>query len=898
MVERLLTWTRSGHSGVLVVRGEAGIGKTAILDHARAVASGTGFRVEHAVGVESESQFAFAGLHQLCSAMLERADALPEPQRLAVRVAFGLCGGPPPDRFLVGLAVLNLLTEVAEGGQLLCVVDDAQWLDEASVQVLTFVSRRLAAEPVALMFGLRDGDGDPLAYAGLPDLRLDGLSDADARELLTAVVHRRLEDGVRERVVAEARGNPLALLELPHDPAAVQLAGGFGLPDVTSVPRRVEDSFRARSAELPEQTQQLLLVAAAEPTGDPGLLWRAGAALGIAPEAAAPAEEVGLLDIGSRVRFRHPLVRSAVYRSAAATDQRRVHAALADATDAEVDPDRAAWHRALAVHGADEAVAADLERSADRALARGGFAAAGALLRQATELTPEPGDRARRALAAAHATHEAGASEVALEMLRVAETGPLDEPQRAQLMLQRAEIAFHTTRGRNAVSLMVDAADSLCAVDPELASETMLQALDAAIINGGPEAMAVAEDAMASESRLPLRPVDQLLRALAVMMTQGYAAGVPRLREALEQVHEAESGGVAPTRSQAVLWLAGRSAVGILDDHLAHVLTEGHVRLTRAAGALAGLPAALGLRANVLILGGSLAQANELATEAEAITSSTGGVPMRHSRTILAGWCGDEAAAVELSGRTIQEAAHPEEGTDVALARYALAVLRNGLGEYPVAQEEAARAADSVELSVSTVALPELVEAAARAGDTVAASRAMERLSMRTRACGTSWASGLEARCRALLSDGTQAEDHYRTAVEHLGASRMAGETARAHLLYGEWLRREGRRHEARDRLRTAHGLLTDMGAQAFAERAARELRATGEHPRARSVQPTDALTAHELHIARLVATGATSREVGAQLFLSPRTIEAHLRNIFRKLGITSRRQLRELSLP
>lgn len=899
LVEHLLARARSGHSGVLVVRGEAGIGKTEILGHARAVASGSGFRVEDGVGVEAESQFAFAGLHQLCAAMLDHVDTLPEPQQLAVNVAFGLRGGPPPDRFLVGLAVLNLLTEVAEGGPLLCVVDDAQWLDEASTQVLTFVARRLAAEPVAIVFGLRDpGDGDVVAYAGLPDLRLDGLSDADARELLTAVVHRPLEHGVRERVVAEARGNPLALLELPRGDAADLLAGGFAPPDAATVPRRVEDSFSARSAQLPEQTQLLLLVAAADPTGDTGLLWRAAAALGIAPEAAAPAEDVELLDIGARVRFRHPLVRSAVYGAASTSDQRRAHAALAAATDVTTDPDRAAWHRALAASGTDEPVAAELERSADRARARGGFAAAGALLRRATDLTPDPVDRSRRALAAAYAMHEAGASEVALDLLELAETAPLDETERARVMVQRAEIVFHTRRRADAVSLMIAAADTLCAVDPPLASETLLQALDAAIILGDPQAMAVAEDVIVSDALLPARPVDDLLRALAVTMTRGYDDGAPRLRQALVQVHEAGSGDVALTRNQTVLWLAGRSAVGILDDELAHVLTEGHVRLTRAVGALAGLPAALGLRSNVLVLSGRLAEADGLAAEAEAIMESTGGVPMLHARTVLAGWRGDKDGTVELSGRTIAGVTHADHGTEVALARYSLAVLRNGLGEYAAAQQEAERAVQTLELSVGTVALPELVEAAVRAGDTAAATRALNSLTVRTRASATSWAAGLEARCRALLSEGSRADDHYRAAVAHLSASRMSGETARAHLLHGEWLRREGRRQEARDQLRMAHGLLTDMGAHAFAARAARELRATGEHPRARSEQPTDALTPHELHIARLVATGATSREVGAQLFLSPRTIEAHLRNIFRKLGITSRRQLRGLPLP
>ncbi|WP_198165816.1 ATP-binding protein [Agromyces laixinhei] len=900
-LEQLLTAAQAGRSGALVVRGEAGIGKTALLDHLRDMAEASGFRVESSTGVEAESQFAFAGLHQLCAPLLDRIGVLPEPQQIALGVALGRQGGAAPDRFLVGLATLNLLAEVAEHGPLLCLADDAQWLDHASAEVLAFVARRVSAEQLVLVFGVRDpAEGTAHTFAGLPDLRLNGLDETNARVLLGTAVRAAFDDGVRDRIIAEARGNPLALLELPGSMQPARLAGGFQLPDLMDVPGRVEDSFRRRSSSLPETTQALLLVAAAEPTGDAALLWRAAAQLEISPEAAAPAESAGLLEIDSRVRFRHPLVRSAVYRAATPPDRRRAHSALATATDPLLDPDRRAWHGAQAVMGADEQAAAELERSAGRARARGGFAAAGAFMQRSAELTPEPSDRTRRALDAAHAKHEAGASDAALELLAVAEAGPLDTLQRARVDLLRAQIAFHVSRGTEAPGMLLDAARMLAPLDAALSRETYLSALDAAIINGGSAGAGIAAATLVACDPGPTaRPVDLLLDGLATTMARGYSAGVPRLRLALEAFRDADRADVVhDDRDQPWLWLAGRIAVGILDDELAHVLSDRTVRLTRAAGALAGLPAALNFQANVLVISGQLARAGELAAEASAITDSTGGVQLRHAHTILAAWCGDRAVTTELSDLTFHDASYPEDGAEVALAQYATAVLHNGLGEYPAAQEAAARACSTDELSISSVSLPELIEASVRAGDPERAALALERLSSRARACGTPWALGLEARSRALTSTGPDAEDHYREALALLGDSRMTGETARAHLVYGEWLRREGRRQDAREQLREAHELLSHMGAQAFASRAARELRATGEHPRKRTARSTDELTAQELHIARLVATGATSREVGSQLFLSPRTIEAHLRNIFRKLDLTSRRQLREFSLP
>ncbi len=901
-VEHLLEGARAGRSGALVVRGEAGVGKTALREHASGVASTAGFRVASSVGVESESQFAFGGLHQLCAPLLGQSDALPDPQRAALDVAFGQQAGPAPDRFLIGLSVLNLLAEVAEERPLLCLVDDAQWLDEGSAQVLAFVARRVAAERVAMVVLLRDPSdtGDPSAFAGLPELRLDGLSPQHARALLAAAVPTPLDQQVRERIIAEARGNPLALLELPRSTSPARLAGGFALPDAMSVPRRIEDMFQRRSSDLPAETQLLVLVAAAEPTGEADLLWRAAADLGIARETAAPAEVAGLVTVDTRVRFRHPLVRSAVYRSATPPDRRRAHRALARATDPLRDPDRRAWHSAQAVLGVDEAVADQLEQSAGRARARGGVMAAAAFLQQATDLTPEPAERARRALEAAVAKHEAGASESALQLLALAKAGPQDAFQRARTELLDAQIRFHLSRDRDSPGMMVAAARSLAPLDAALARETYLHALDAATINGGGDAVQIAEAALSAPAAVPPeRPVDLLLDGLAASLTRGFSAGAPELRRALEAFRDIQRPdlGCDPDEDRW-LWLAGRNAVAILDDELVHVLASRNVQLAREVGALATLPAALSFQSIASVLMGELARAGELAAEATAITRDIGGVQLRHAHIVLSAWRGDEAETTALSAVTAQDPAYPDGGTDAALARYAMAVLHNGLGNYAAAQEAASRACESHELSLSSASLPEFVEASARAGDPGRAETAVEELNSRAHATGTAWATGLAARSLGLTSTGPSAERHYREAIERLRRCRMTVYLARTHLVYGEWLRREGRRQDARDQLRTAHQMLSTMGAEGFAARAARELRATGEHPRKRRTTPTDALTAQEQHIARLVATGATSREVAAQLFLSPRTIEAHLRNIFRKLDISSRRQLRELPLP
>lgn len=906
-VERLLVEARAGRSGALVIRGEAGIGKSALLEYARDTAVSSGFRVEHVLGVESETQLGFAGLHQLCAPLLDHTGALPEPQRTALGVAFGLRSGAAPDQFLVGLATLSLLAEAAEESPLLCVVDDAQWLDQASARVLAFVTRRLAAEQVALLFAVRDPcDRDLGSFTGLPELRLDGLADADARALLDRAVRAPLDSRVRDRIVAEARGNPLALLELPRNVQLSQLAGGFALPDTLEVPRRVEDSFLRRTGELPPETRMLLLVAAAEPTGEAQLLWRALDQLGIATDAAEPAELAGLLEIDTRVRFHHPLVRSAVYRAATPPELRRAHGALAAATDPTGDPDRRAWHRAQAVLGHDESVATELEHSADRARARGGVAAAAAFLEHATRLTPDPVRRAERALAAAYAKREAGAYDDARALLAVAADGPLDELRRARVRLLSARVAFDATRSGDLPGMLLEAATSLAPLDPAVSRETYLHAIDLAGITGGlgddGGMRAVAEAALlAPPPPDDPTPADLLFGGLVTMYADGYAAGAPELRRAVEAFRDDEppAGVTGEADSRRWLYLASRAALVLFDDEALHQLASRNVRLARDAGALGALPMSMMFLAAASILAGEPSRAAELLSEEATISESTGGVSLRFGRLHVAAWRGQKAEAVALHTASVEEATARGNDAEIGLAHGALAVLHNGLGNYAAALEAAERSNSvAVPLPHTSLALPEFVEAASRAGEPARAAVALEELASRAQATGTTWALGLEAQARALTSTGSIAEDHHRRAIELLGTSRMAAYLARAHLVYGEWLRREGRRQDARGQLRTAHELLTDAGLEAFAARAARELRATGEHPRKRTAQPSDALTPHELQIARLVATGATSREVGAQLFLSPRTIEAHLRSIFRKLGITSRRQLRDLPLP
>jgi len=889
-LDRRLQRIAVGQSAVLVLRGEPGAGKTALLEYVAERALEC--RIVRAAGVQSEMELAYAGLHQLCTGMLGGIDALPGPQREALRVAFGVKEGGTPDHFAVGLAVLSLLSAAAEAKPLVCLVDDAQWLDRASAQALAFVARRLRTERIALVFAVREPGHAP-ELAGLPELAVKGLPDGEARLLLASVIPGRLDERVRDRIVAETRGNPLALLELPRGMTPADLAGGFGLPGAASLTGRIEQVFAGRVESLPPGSRQLILLAAAEPLGDVTLLWRAARRLGLGPAAAAPAEAAGLVEFGVRVRFRHPLVRSAVYRAAPPDERRAAHRALADAIDGDAHPDRRAWHRAQATPGLDEPVAAELERSAARAQRRGGVAAAAAFLQRAAELTPDPARRGARALAGAEVKLEAAAPDAASELLAMADLSPLDDYQRARARRLRARIAFSRSRGSDALPLLLDAAKGLAAFGTDLARETYLEAFTAAISAGRLGDQQEVRDAAAAALAAPGWPPDPvtfLVRALATVMVDGFAAAAPSLRTAVDAVRRVD-GDAAET--ERWLWLACRIASDLWDDRLWDELAARGVHLARDAGALGILPIAAGYRAGVHMHAGEFDAAAALTEEAGAITQTTGTAPMIYTVPMLAAYRGDEAQAVPLLDAAHQDATTRGQGLALSMTGCARAVLYNGLGRYDEAVTAAVPAAAEDGLGLYSPVLIELVEGAVRSERTELAAAALDRLAERTGASGTDWARGIEARSRALLADGPEAEELYEEAVARLADRRVAVHLARARLVYGEWLRRANRRLDARRQLGAAHAMFDGFGATAFAERARRELLATGETARRRTPDTLSLLTPQEAEIARLAGDGLTNPEIAAQLFISPRTVEYHLRKVFPKLNIGSRKELR-----
>jgi DNA-binding CsgD family transcriptional regulator len=889
-LDRLVEAVSVGESRALVVHGEPGTGKTALLEYLAGQAAGC--QVVRVAGVQSEMELAFAGLHQVCAPLLDRLEVLPGPQAEAMRTAFGLSAGPVPDRFLVGLAVLSLLAEVAAKQPLVCLVDDAQWLDRASAQVLAFVARRLEAESVGLVFGTRIPGGD---LGGLPELVVGGLPEGEARALLDAVLAGPIDARVREQIVAETGGNPLALLELPRGLTAAELAGGFGLPGAGPLAGSIEDSFRRRVDALSAQTRRLLLVAAADPTGDPVLVWRAAGRLAIDVAAARPAVRAGLIEFAGRVRFRHPLVRSAAYRSASVPERQEAHRALAEATDPVADPDRRAWHRAAAVAGPDEDVAGELERSAGRAQARGGLAAAAAFWERAAELTADPARRAGRTLAAAQASVRAGAFAKALDLLAMAEAGPLDELQGARADLLRGQAAFASGVYSDAPALLLKAARRLEPLDLDLARETYLDAYQAARFAGHLAGTGnVLEVSRAAQGlpppAHPLRPGGLLLDGLALLVTDGPATAAPALRRATRAFASAD---VPAAEALWWGWLASAAGYALWDHDWD--LTARQVQLAREVGALGQLPILLSPMAMDAVWSGELEAGASLIAEADAVRAATGSRHVPFAAAMLAAFRGREAEAAPLIQATLEQAAAGGQGGTVPGAHWVAAVLYNGLGRYEEALAAARQAREHEHAFTSAWALPELIEAAARSGNLPMAREALDLLAGRAQAGGTDWGLGIEARCRALLSEGEEAERLYREAIERLGRTRLRPDLTRAHLLYGEWLRRGRRRGEAREELRTAHRMLADMGMEGFAGRARRELRATGETARKRAVSTRLELTIQEAQIARLARDGLSNPEIGARLFLSPRTVQYHLGNVFTKLGITSRSQLRSI---
>jgi DNA-binding CsgD family transcriptional regulator len=890
MLNRLFAGVRSGRGAVLVLHGEAGVGKTALLDHA--VATVGEFQIARTSGIQAEMELPFAAVEQLCSPFIDLSDRLPKPQRDALGVAIGRVTGSAPDPFLVGLAVLGLWSEAAEDRPLVAVVDDAHWLDDASTRVLAFVARRLLAEKIALICATRQIDG---TFAGLPSLQVGPLRHRDARALLDAALPARLDESVLERIVVETRGNPLALLELPRGLTPTELAGGFGVPAAAPLTASIEQSFTRRLAELPDETRLLLLLAAAEPVGDPLLLGRAAKRLGISAQLAAASDVDGLLQLGEQVTFRHPLVRSAVYGSAPVERRRAVHLALARATDPATDPDRRAWHLAAAASVPDETVAAELEHSADRAQARGGLAAAAAFMTRSVALTGDPARRADRALAAARANLYAGAFDEAMRLLPIAEMASSSELQRAEAELLRGQVAFSSNIGSDAPPLLLSAARRLERFDVDLARETYLDAWGAAWFAGSlASAGGLLEVSRAARSAPPSthpsRPFDLLLDSLALLITDGRAAAAPALRRASIAFATAEH----PTEN-SFRWTAlpPIPSYVLWDDEGWYAINARQLGLARQAGALARVPMGLITGAVIDAWSGEFAKAAEATAEANAIVEATGTRLAPYAAMFLVALQGRDDDGLARLESAIKDAAAVGQGFAVEWGEFVKAILFNGLGRYGEALAAARRASESSpDLFIASWALAELIEAASRSTALEQAADALERLSADAEVAGTDWALGIAARSRALLTDGDAAEPLYLEAIERLGRTRLRPEFARAHLLYGEWLRRRHRRAEARNELRIAYDMFTEFGMAAFAQRARTEVEASGDRPRTQAVPATDPLTPQEAHVARLAAEGLTNREIAAQLFISPSTVEYHLRKAFRKLGVKSRTQL------
>jgi DNA-binding CsgD family transcriptional regulator len=889
-LDAMLAQARDGQSAVLVIRGEAGVGKTALLRYAARQASG--LRTTEVDGVQAEMVLPFAGIHRLCAPIFDRLDALPAPQKHALQVALGVASGDAPDNFLVAVAVLNLLSATAERRPLLCLVDDAQWLDPVSARALGFVARRLLAEPVAMVFSLREPTSIR-ALDGLPQLSLEGLDEADARALLSRAVPGRLDDRVRDRIIAETGGNPLSLIELARSMSPSERAGGFAPPSAADLPSRLEDWYVRRIAGLPEATQRLMLLAAAEPLGDAAVLWRAAERLSIDPGTRGAAAEAGLLEIDDRVCFHHPLVRSAVYRAASRDERRRAHKALAEVSDPELAADRRAWHRALAAAGPDEALAADLQRSAGRAQARGGLAAAAAFLERAMALTPDPALQTGRALAAAEVSFEAGDFEATQRLLATAESGSLDGFERARAALLRGHAALASAYGSDAPSLLLQAARELAAFDVTLARRAYLTAWGAAVSAnhlGGAGVLAEICSAVRALPALPPRPhpLDLLIHGFALITTDGRAAATPVLQRAAASAMELS---VDDIRRWGWLAPGASSATWDLEGSLA--LNERKAQMVREAGALGELPIHLQSLALDRTWSGDLASAAVLVAESESVAAATRTAPPPITLLMLRASQGRDSEATPLIEGVVQQATAAGQGMAVMVGHWAASRLNNSVGRYEAAASAAQKVIENaIDPWTPLGALPELVEAATRLGETELAHDALDRLVATTQPAGTDFALGTEARSRALVSGGDAAEPMFHESIERLGRTSLRPELARARLLYGEWLRQEGRRGESREQLRIAEEMFTEMGMEAFAERAQGELIDAGAKLRKRPVGSHEDLTPQEEQIARLARDGLTNAQIGAQLFLSPRTVEWHLHKIFAKLGIDSRSSL------
>lgn len=892
---RLLTDERSGRSATLVLRGDPGVGKTSLLDYLTARAPD--FRVLRIRGSESEMELTYAGLHQLCTPLLNRIDDLPAPQRRALQVALGLADGEPPDRLIVGLAVLTLLSEVSSERATLVVIDDAQWVDAESLHALAFVARRVEADPIVIVFAACQRREDRILN-DLNEVQVRGLDDDDARALLTKTMPVRLDDQVRENILAEARGNPLALLELHRVFSPAELAGGFGLANADQLTSRLRRGFDRRLADLPPPATMLLLVAAADPTGDPRWLARAADYLGLPEHAADPAVDADLIAIDTRVSFRHPMIRSVVYRSATTSNRRRAHQALAAVVDGPAAAEHRAWHLGHAASGPDEDLAAQLESAAAQARKRGGVAAAAAFLEFASTLTPDPQVRVERALAAAQAKLDTGAPRSAAALLVDARRMTDDDLTTTRIDHLRAQA---TGRPADAVPLLMRNAERLSEIDPDRSRENAFDALAAAIQAGRMSSTETSPRTVADRIRTLIgpvgsqRPVDVLLCGLLARILDGEVDGATALKRALQEFLRFDAADLAAPRYYD---MATRICLELFDFDAFEALAVRQHELLSREGALAMLPFALGTLAVAEIFSGRLTDAAAHLAEGEAIATAISGPHVRHSTALLTAFQGQEKGTREIVATITEDAANVHgQGFSVGSALFASAVLYNSLGQYAEALDCCRAALEHEDLAVSGFVLVEMVEAASRCGEPVAAGEALTRLVERAEAGGTTTARGLAAGARALLADETAAEAHYRSAIEFLESGTAVVYLARTNLLYGEWLRRQGRRVDARTALRRAEDMFTAMGAEAFTERCRRELEASGENLRRRDGSPAVELTGQESHIARLAQDGRTNSEIAAQLFISARTVEWHMSKIFSKLGVTSRKELRARQL-
>jgi DNA-binding CsgD family transcriptional regulator len=912
-IDGLLHGARGGSSGVLVLRGPAGIGKTSLLD--AAVASAKDFGSSRVAGVESEIALGFAAVHQLVLPFLDRVGDLPEPQGHALESVFGLADHGPPNPLLVSLAVLTLLDTASSTQPLLLVIDDAHWLDNESARLLAFVGRRLHADPIVMLFALRDPEARALTtFDVLPQLEMVGLSKTDSRALLEDLAGGRIDPDVAERLIDVTQGNPLALTEFVAGLDLQQLQGNAPLLEPLPVRRTLQDQFAARARALPPAGRSVLMLASAERFGDPALLHRAAKTMGVSwPEGVASVEAAGLATFTPAASFRHPLVRSAVYHSAAPSERRAAHRALADALVDDGDLDRRVWHLAAGAATSDEDIAVALERVAARVFQRGGTHAAAQFVMRAADLTPDPARKIDRLLAAVRMRSAEGDAIRAQPLLDGVMARVRDGRQRAEAEWTQGLIWLGAGRARDALRVLNRAVASIEHYDDGMPLHALITAETAVLYAGSLSERSFTNDIAAAVLRLlpegaSLRPTEALVRGIAIRLTDGDVAAAPVIRATLTGLRErVENDDGARLMQDAhehgamLHLLAVNAACAVLDDASLDLATRSWVDFGRRTRTLTTLPIALDLRAVCDVFGGRLRAAESAITEADDILSFSGarghigeaGV----GRLFLDAYRGDEQATRVIAKRRSEAALERGSGADLDQAHFALAMLGVSMGRYEEALDHCRQIQVHDCVALSTLAFPLLIEAAVRCAKPAVANEAQDRFSERAMAAGTEWALGLLASTRALLAHDDDAEAHYSEALDRLARTSATVDLARVQLLYGEWLRRTRRRRDAREPLRTALDFFDRIGAGAFAERTRRELAATGEHSRPRSDATRDLLTAQEAQIAQLVTEGMTNPQIASQLYISKSTVEYHLRKVYRKLGVTSRTQLARLEL-